>query len=374
MSNAYRTVQWNAHKRAYDLIVVAGVVGYVAVFAGAGSLMLRGERAIDPPILLMRALGTCAVIMLHIILCIGPLARLDRRFAPLLYNRRHLGVTMFLVSLLHAIVAFGYYGGFGIDSPIAALLARFPAGAYASVSGFPFEVLGFGALLILFVMAATSHDFWLANLGARWWKWIHMSVYGAYAMLVMHVALGAMQSERSLVYPIMLGVGVATVGSLHLFAGIRESRKDANGIPVSRGVPGDGTSEWVDVCAVDDIRPDRARVVCIKGRERIAVFRHDGGISAVSNVCAHQGGPLGEGKVVDGCITCPWHGYQYLPANGQSPPPFTEKIPTYQVRVNGRRVLVNPVALAPGTPVEPARVEPDVAEAPRGPSGDASHG
>ena len=26
---------------------------------------------------------------------------------------------------------------------------------------------------------------------------------------------------------------------------------------------------------------------------------------------------------MDGCITCPWHGYQYLPHNGQSPPPFT---------------------------------------------------
>mgnify|MGYP003753304843 CR=1 FL=1 len=46
------------------------------------------------------------------------------------------------------------------------------------------------------------------------------------------------------------------------------------------------------------------------------------------NVCKHQMGPLGEGKIIDGCITCPWHGYQYLPANGQSPPPFTEMVKT----------------------------------------------
>ena len=48
---------------------------------------------------LIRALGTCALLLLHVILAIGPLARLDRRFLPLLYNRRHLGVTMFLLAL-----------------------------------------------------------------------------------------------------------------------------------------------------------------------------------------------------------------------------------------------------------------------------------
>jgi hypothetical protein len=40
--------------------------------------------------------------MLTIVLSIGPLARLDRRFLPLLYNRRHFGVLTFLVALAHA--------------------------------------------------------------------------------------------------------------------------------------------------------------------------------------------------------------------------------------------------------------------------------
>jgi nitrite reductase/ring-hydroxylating ferredoxin subunit len=202
-------------------------------------------------------------------------------------------------------------------------------------------------------MAATSHDFWLKNLTPRVWKNLHVAVYGAYAMVVGHVALGVMQSERSLVYPALLGIGVVMVGGLHLVTGRRELRADRAGASPPPGNPGSG--EWMDVCSVDEIPQGRARTVCLKGRERIAVFRYEGKVSAVSNVCAHQGGPLGEGKIVDGCITCPWHGYQYLPGNGQSPPPFTEKIPTYQVRVVGRRVLLNPEALAPGTPVEPAR-------------------
>jgi nitrite reductase/ring-hydroxylating ferredoxin subunit len=92
------------------------------------------------------------------------------------------------------------------------------------------------------------------------------------------------------------------------------------------------------------------------GPERVAVVRHAGGISCVSNVCRHQGGPLGEGRMVDGCLTCPWHGYQYLPDNGTSPPPFTEKIPTYRVRVVNGRIQVHPTPNPPGTRVPPAPV------------------
>ncbi|MCI0638436.1 MAG: Rieske (2Fe-2S) protein, partial [Gemmataceae bacterium] len=84
---------------------------------------------------------------------------------------------------------------------------------------------------------------------------------------------------------------------------------------------------------------------------------YDGKISAVTNVCAHQRGPLGEGKIVDGCITCPWHGWEYRPHDGQSPPPFQERIATYRVRVADSRVQVNPHPLPPGTPVEPALIE-----------------
>ena len=80
-------------------------------------------------------------------------------------------------------------------------------------------------------------------------------------------------------------------------------------------------------------------------------------VSAVRSVCAHQGGPLGEGKIIDGCITCPWHGWQYRPADGQSPPPFTEKIATSRVRVVGRRIELDPTPLLPGPAVAPARVE-----------------
>ena len=32
-----------------------------------------------------------------------------------------------------------------------------------------------------------------------------------------------------------------------------------------------------------------------------------------------QGSP-GEGRIIDGFVTCPWHGFQYRPDDGASPP------------------------------------------------------
>lgn len=347
MSIGYRAVQWSRPKRVYDAVAAGAVVAFIGVFVGVSKLAWRGEHAIGDEVLVLRATGACAIVLLHLILCIGPLARFEPRLLPVLFNRRHLGVMTFLVALVHGVVATGYYHGFGVLNPLVSLLTSNTA--FGSLRAFPYQLLGLAALAILFLLAATSHDFWLKNLGAAWWKRLHMLVYVAYGLLVGHVALGALQNDRGVAGPGLMLAGVLVVAGLHLGAGAREAKRD-------RGrTTEDG--EWVDVGPAAEIPEDRARTVCTKGGERIAVFRHKGAISAVTNVCAHQGGPLGEGKVIDGCITCPWHGWQYRPGDGCSPPPFKEKIATYRVRIVAGRAQVNATALPPGTPTEPARLE-----------------
>ena len=349
MSVAYKTVQWTGHKKVYDLVLAGSIAAYITVFVLVSKLAFRPPSAFSDEIILMRALGTCAILLLHIVLCIGPLARLDRRFLVLLYNRRHLGVATFLVGLAHAVLAVGFYHGFGRLSPFLSLLISNTQ--YGSVTAFPFEALGVVGLLILFLMAATSHDFWLKNLSPRVWKSLHMLVYLAYAAIILHVALGALQSERHGLYTIVLVTGVLIVSLLHIAAAWEQHRLAQCTKTIEPG------ERWVDVADVDDIHDGRAATACLPGGKRIAVFRNDDTLSAVSNTCVHQGGPLGEGKIINGCITCPWHGYQYRPGDGCSPPPFTEKLPTYRVRVVGRRVQVDPEALPPGTPVTPARLQ-----------------
>ena len=340
MSVGYQAVGWNRQKKIYDLCIAAGVTLYLGVFVGGGAWLHPNATA---ETLLIRGLGTAALLLLHIVLAIGPLCRLDRRFLPLLYNRRHLGVTMFALALAHGAFALFQFHALGNRNPLVSLLTSNTR--FAGVADFPFQLLGFAALAILFLMAATSHDFWLNNLGAPVWKRLHMLVYAAYALLVAHVVLGALQSETSPLLALVLAAGVAAVIVLHIAAGLRERAGDRESAPATDG--------FVDIGDFQSIPENRARVVTLDG-ERVAVFKYGGRISAISNVCRHQNGPLGEGRIVDGCVTCPWHGYQYLPDTGASPPPFTEKVPTYRTRIAGHRVLVHPCPLAAGTRVEPA--------------------
>jgi nitrite reductase/ring-hydroxylating ferredoxin subunit len=107
---------------------------------------------------------------------------------------------------------------------------------------------------------------------------------------------------------------------------------------------------WIVVGAPYSIPDKCAAIVNAPAGERIAIFRDGNRVGAVTNLCAHQNGPLGEGRIVDGCITCPWHGYQYKLDDGCAPPPFTEKLSTYRLRLRGGIVEVDPRPLPPGTP------------------------
>lgn len=62
--------------------------------------------------------------------------------------------------------------------------------------------------------------------------------------------------------------------------------------------------------AAHDIPEGSSRIYVIQGEE-IAVFNVDGKFFALSNICPHQGGPLGEGEIEGGTITCPWHGWKF---------------------------------------------------------------
>jgi len=359
MGVEYRAVQWNRQKKLYDAVLVGSVAMFIVTFGVLTKLLFP---RVTEEILLIRTFGTAAFLLLHVILCIGPLCRLSPRLMPLLYNRRHAGVTCFLLGLIHAVMVVITYHAGSDTNPILSIFVSSPV--VTSVAGVPFQPFGFFALVILFLMAATSHDFWLANLTAPVWKTLHMLVYVAYALLVLHVVFGVLQGEGSPVYVGAMGCGLAAVLGLHLMAALRERALDSScdsrreSAPAEsegqRGLmsaaPGDG---FIDACAVADIPENRARIVCLSG-ERVAVFKYGGRISAVSNVCQHQNGPLGEGKIVHGCITCPWHGYQYQPDTGASPPPFAEKVPTFNVRVRDGRVFVHPEPNPPGMRAEPA--------------------
>lgn len=355
---------------------------FLALFIGVTKGL---HPTITDEILLMRATACAAFLLLHFILSVGPLCRLNPRFLPLLYNRRHAGVTMAFLGLAHGVLAMvTYHAGGDLNPFLSVFVSERFTGPLATL---PFQPFGFVALVILLLMAATSHDFWLANLTAPVWKTLHMLVYLADALLVVHVTFGVLQAETHPALAVATGLGLASVVGLHLAAALKERPRDfpaetASSRPASdpaiaapkptqasitlgleRGLAVRSPAPpLVEVCAVADIPEKRARIVCLSG-ERVAIFKYDGRLSAVSNVCQHQNGPLGEGKILDGCITCPWHGYQYLPDTGASPPPFREQVPTFNVQARNGRVSLDPRPNPPGVRAERALLGPDASVA-----------
>ena len=221
MSHAYQAVGWSPQKRKYDLLIALCMVVYLCAFT---AISLATQPHITFETLLLRATGSLAFVMLSFILLIGPLARMSPRFLPVLYNRRHLGVATFLAALVHGAFATLQFHALGEVNPLASVLSS--DGSFTDGGAFPFQPLGAIVLGVLFLMAATSHDFWLANLTPRVWKGLHMAVYGAYAVLLGHVALGALQGEgKGYLWPVT-GAVALTVFALHLYTGLAERRRD----------------------------------------------------------------------------------------------------------------------------------------------------
>ncbi|MEM7184544.1 MAG: Rieske 2Fe-2S domain-containing protein [Spirochaetota bacterium] len=342
MSAKFSFISWNSQKKRYDLILLSFLLFFNSCFI---TFQLLFYDSITAETLLLRCTSLSAFLLLNFILSIGPLARINTNFLPFLYNRRHLGVSMFLLAAIHGIISLIQFHALGDSNPFYSLFTANPN--YLKISDFPFQVLGFFALLIFFAMAATSHDFWLHKITPQVWKRLHKLVYLAFALVVAHVALGALVYETHPVYRVLLFLSFAWITGIHIYARVKSPNPNTQ-----KPLPSQG-AEFHQICHVDEISENKAKIFVI-GKESIAVFRYQNKFSAVHNVCKHQMGPLGEGRIVDGCITCPWHGYQYLPGNGQSPPPFTEKLKTYKVQIKDDMIWLNPNPEVEGTPIEPA--------------------
>jgi nitrite reductase/ring-hydroxylating ferredoxin subunit/multimeric flavodoxin WrbA len=101
---------------------------------------------------------------------------------------------------------------------------------------------------------------------------------------------------------------------------------------------------WIDVGAAAELSLKPLQQVPI-GRRKIALVHKDGQFSAISGVCNHVGGPLGEGRLDGDYVVCPWHYWKFHCRTGQGEPGYEEDcVPAHEVRVEQGRVLVNPEA------------------------------
>lgn len=300
----------------------AALAAIVAAWFFGGRAVFRGP---DLDVFLVRASALLTFLFLSAAISLGPLARLWRPATHFIYNRRHLGVTTWALAVFHA----GLVMHYGNDWKLADVLKVLPGQTFARI---PFTLFGAAALVILTVMAMTSWDYFLQALGPRGWKRLHMAVYAGYGIVVVHfTARFAGDPPVQWRLLVLLWLVALAVAALHLAAAWKESRGDR---PASAGPDG-----LILLGSFTGLPEGRAVTVNVNG-ERIAVVRKDGALHAISNVCPHQNGPLGESVVRDGYLECPWHGYQFDPCTGLGPPGFTDSVPHYDLVIKGNQTYL----------------------------------
>lgn len=104
--------------------------------------------------------------------------------------------------------------------------------------------------------------------------------------------------------------------------------------------PRDAEPQWVDVGAIADIPLRGARRVRT-GDGPVAIFRTaDGRVFALQDRCPHKQGPLSQGIVHDGCVTCPLHNWVISLETGQAQGADEGSVATYPLRVKDDRVFL----------------------------------
>ena len=95
----------------------------------------------------------------------------------------------------------------------------------------------------------------------------------------------------------------------------------------------------VKVASLSQLPPDSVTEVAV-GPDTYALCNVSGRVTALSGVCLHRGGPLGQGAINGNRVMCPWHGWEWDCQTGANDFDPTKKVPTFEVRVEGDDVLL----------------------------------
>lgn len=112
------------------------------------------------------------------------------------------------------------------------------------------------------------------------------------------------------------------------------------GVGIDRTAFEEGPSDWTDVLGEAELAESSLTKATADGVD-VVLYRRGASISALSNTCTHLGGPLHEGEVSSGCVSCPWHGSRFELSSGEVVDgPASMPQPAYDARVSAGRVQV----------------------------------
>jgi nitrite reductase/ring-hydroxylating ferredoxin subunit len=144
-----------------------------------------------------------------------------------------------------------------------------------------------------------------------------------------------------------LGIGLSTLGlslaSLSAWLGGELVYRFGTG--VSRIAFEPGVEEFQVVAAVDKLEPGKlfSASATVDGvKLPLVLLKKGNSVDAVSGLCPHWGGPLGEGKLLEGdVVECPWHASQFRISDGSvCQGPASAPLHMYEARIRDGNVEV----------------------------------
>ncbi len=139
-------------------------------------------------------------------------------------------------------------------------------------------------------------------------------------------------------------LGVGGCGALLFSAYLGGHLSYARGVNVNRTAWREGPAAWTPVLTDGELADGERRVVEADGVS-ILLYRDGGAVRAMDSVCSHLGGPLEEGEIADGCVTCPWHGSTFRFDDGTVVRgPASNPQPVYEARVDDGMITVRRAA------------------------------
>ena len=122
------------------------------------------------------------------------------------------------------------------------------------------------------------------------------------------------------------------------------------GVMVSRVAWTTGPRRWTRALPAADLPDDTPTAVEAEGRQ-IMLYRHDGSLYVIDNICSHAGGLLSRGTVADLTVTCPLHGSRFALADGcVSRGPASQPQPVLPARIRSGWIEVRGSLPAPRRP------------------------
>lgn len=346
------------------------ITGYLFLIFLLSKIMFNN---VDEKILVLRVSSITSFLLLNLVLLIGPWTRFKPKLIKYYSYRRHLGVSVLLLGLLHASIVIKEYFKydinyiyqssftfFGTTSLFIFILMGLTSWDYTQkhFSLKTWKIIHFLSLLIYLSMIYIFYKInnnlnayeiiYLITFVVYWifaapysvakliirevngWKQLHVLVYIAYFSLIIHIYDGVLKSQQ-LWMKILFFVIILFVIFSHLIGWIVKWKEDKK-ITVKTD------DEFVKLDKAENFEEGKGRKFIIDDKE-IAVFKHQNNFVAVSNVCRHQKGPIYQGKIVNNYVYCPWHYWSYNLKDGCSN--YGDCLPYYKTKVENGFVYVS---------------------------------